>query len=288
MKSNLIKFAQMAAVGLALTLTLSCSGGDDNGGENNPSSSGGSSSPSGGGSSSSATTSGGSSSSVTGSVGTSSSAGGGAASETVVIGGKTWQAKNLAVNVTGSKCYDEGALSDAEVQANCAKYGRLYDWATAMALPSRCNRTLSTSDADCAIRTPNHQGICPNGWHIPSNADWDALYRSADGTSGADSPYESLTAGKNLKAREGWTDCGPSGSGKANLCEDTKAFSALPGGFGDSDGNFIDAGSSGYWWSASEFDSHGTYYRYMGYDDEGAIYEHNDKSALFSVRCLQN
>jgi len=42
--------------------------------------------------------------------------------------------------------------------------------------------------------------------------------------------YESPTAGKYLKAKEGWNDCGPSGSGKSYLCEDTYGFSALPAG----------------------------------------------------------
>jgi len=312
MRTQFSKFALAAAFGLALAFTLSCSSDkdDDPSPQPLPVSSGGnsgvdgssssvttgsgngssSSATSGGGSSSSATASGGSSSSATGSVGTSSSAGGGAASETVVIGGKTWQAKNLSVDVPGSKCYAEGVsgVSADSVAKNCAKYGRLYNWATAMSLPSKCNSTLSTSDTDCAIGTPNHRGICPAGWHIPSNADWDALYRSADGTSGTNSPYSSPTAGPHLKAKEGWNDCGPSGSGKTYSCEDTYNFSALPGGLGNSNGDFGNAGDDGYWWSASEDNSNYAYYRGMYYLSENAFYNNVAKSYLFSVRCLQD
>jgi len=260
------KLALTAGFALAVALTFSCSGdGDDNPPPAISSSSGGSSS----------------------SLGSSS---GGVASETVVIGGKTWQAKNLAVNVTGSKCYAEGVVgvSADSIAKNCAKYGRLYDWSTAMALPSKCNSTLSTNDVNCTIRTPNHRGICPSGWHIPSNAEWDALYRSADGTSGTDSPYSSPTAGKHLKAQDGWTDCGPSGSGKDYLCEDTKAFAALPGGSGDSDGDFYGVGNLGYWWSASEYYSNIAYTRGMDYNREDVYWFSNGKSFLRSVRCLQD
>jgi len=317
---------KLAALALAMALTLSCSSDKDDdktpsgngGGGNNSGNSGvdgssssvatgsgngsSSSATSGGGSSSSATASGGSSSSATGSVGSSSSAGGGstncgerqhycgssssagggAASETVVIGGKTWQAKNLSVDVPGSKCYAEGVsgVSADSVAKNCAKYGRLYDWATAMALPSKCNSTLSTDDAECAIRTPNHQGICPSGWHIPSDAEWTALTTAVGGES---------TAGKHLKAKEGWTDCGPSGSGKANLCEDTYNFSALPGGFGDSNGGFLSVGNYGLWWSASEDIAYGAYRRDMYFNNESIIRDYHDKSYyLLSVRCLQD
>jgi len=248
------KFALTAGFALAMAFTFSCSSDDDN--DNQP---------------------------------PSSSSTGGTASETVVIGGKTWQAKNLSVNVPGSKCYAEGVsgVSADSIAKNCAKYGRLYDWATAMALSSKCNSTLSTNDADCAIRTPNHQGLCPSGWHIPSNAEWDALYRSADGTSGTDSPYESPAAGKRLKAKDGWNSCGPSGSGKDYLCEDTKEFSAMPGGFVNPDGYFIDVGDYGIWWS-SELNADIAYSRHIYYNYEGAYWGSGYKRSLFSVRCLQD
>ncbi len=147
------------------------------------------------------------------------------ASEIITIGGRTWMKHNLNTNVPGSKCYGEGGqvydsdtedyvtLTDSEIQANCAKYGRLYDWATAMALDASCN------SVSCADQIDNpHRGICPQGWHIPSEADWDALMTAVGGIS---------TAGTKLKSTTGWSDCGPSGSGSSYLCEDTYGFSAL-------------------------------------------------------------
>ena len=190
----------------------------------------------------------------------------------VEIGGRVWMAKNWGCYAQGSKCYNNDP-------ANCAKYGMLYDWATAMSLPSKCNSTLSTDDAACAIRTP-HKGICPSGWHIPSDAEWTALETAVGGES---------TAGKHLKAKEGWSDCGPSGSGKANLCEDTYNFSALRGGGGNSSGNFGTVGSYGSWWSASEGDAYGAYGRDMGYYFEGVLRSSGNKSYfLLSVRCVKD
>jgi uncharacterized protein (TIGR02145 family) len=194
---------------------------------------------------------------------------------TVEIGGQVWMAENLNYKVDGSKCYGEGGqvwikvlggshgeyktLTDAEVQANCKKYGRLYDWAAAMK-------------------------VCPKGWHLPSNADWDKLYRFADGTSGTDSPYRGSTAGRYLKAKEGWNDYwGESGNG-----EDKFGFSALPGGYGGySGGNFKDVGEVGNWWSSSEYDSSKAYVPNVSYA-EVAYNNENLKSFLLSVRCVQD
>jgi len=225
------------------------------------------------------------------------------------IGDQVWMAENSNYDVDGSRCYGEGGLvyneetraydttlSTSEILANCIQYGRLYDWATAMALPIKCNSTLSTSDADCAITTPNHRGICPSGWHIPSNADWDKLFRFVDGikdtndasdTSGISSPYDSPKAGRLLKATSGWhNDSDNDGeiSGEVSY-----GFAALPGGYGSSAGHFSDAGYSGIWWSSSEYDAYYAYRRYMYHYYEDAYWDHVNKGYhLLSVRCLKD
>jgi uncharacterized protein (TIGR02145 family) len=181
-------------------------------------------------------------------------------------------AENLDYTVAGSKCYNNNP-------DNCDKYGQLYDWATAMNLPSSCNSSTCSGQ----IQSP-HRGICPSGWHIPSNADWDKLYRYADGTSGTSSPYDSPTAGKHLKAQSGWNPY----SGIENL--DTYGFSALPGGGVGSDGSFYYVGKYGFWWSASEYEnkSNYAYSRSMYYHVDDASRDINYKSNLFSVRCLKD
>jgi uncharacterized protein (TIGR02145 family) len=136
----------------------------------------------------------------------------------------------------------------------CNEYGKLYDWETA--------RTA-----------------CPNGWHLPNDDEWEALMNSVGDHS---------TAGKHLKAKEGWNSCGPSGSGKSYSCEDTYGFAALPGGEGTSGGNFFDAGGYGNWWSASDNDSDFASVRYMDYNFEYVIWSKYEKISMFSVRCVQD
>jgi uncharacterized protein (TIGR02145 family) len=173
-------------------------------------------------------------------------------------------AENLNHNVEGSKCYGNDP-------SNCDKYGRLYDWSTAMALPSSCNSTICSSQVSA-----QHQGICPSGWHLPSDADRNTLMTEVGGSS---------KAGKYLKAINGWNNYDYRDI--VNL--DTYGFSALPGGFGSSGGGFDDVGGSGHWWSASEYNSGSAYQRRIGNESDHASYLSNGKDDyLLSVRCLKN
>jgi uncharacterized protein (TIGR02145 family) len=195
---------------------------------------------------------------------------GGKTYKTVQIGTQTWMAENLNYDPgTGnSACYDNQA-------SNCATYGHLYDWATAMGFDPSCNSNYCE-----VLIQPKHPGICPSGWHIPSNDDWDKLFRYVDGT-GTSSPYASPTAGRYLKATSGWNS---NGNGT-----DQYGFSALPGGSGNSDGNFYDVGLYGNWWSASGWVSNfGAYFRRMRYDEESAGWDSVGSSILFSVRCVKD
>jgi uncharacterized protein (TIGR02145 family) len=177
--------------------------------------------------------------------------------KTTKIGNQVWMAENLDYKVNGSKCYGNET-------ANCEKYGRLYSWAIAMALPDNCNSNR------CASRiSAKHRGICPSGWHIPSNKEWETLV-----------DFVGTDAGTKLKATSGWNS---NGNGT-----DAYGFSALPGGGGYSVGSFDDVGNYGYWWSASEDVSYLAYRRRMSYNDENANNNFNGKDFLLSVRCLQD
>ena len=183
--------------------------------------------------------------------------------KTVVIGTQTWMAENLDYVVEGSKCYNNDP-------ANCTTYGSLYNWATAMALPSSCTSTSCSSQ----INSP-HRGICPSGWHIPSHSEWTTLTDYVGGAS---------TAGRKLKATSGWNDYqGASGNGT-----DEFGFSALPSGNDYSNGSFVSVGSYGNWWSATELSANYAYSRHMNYNGDYVGYGGNYKSSLYSVRCVQD
>jgi uncharacterized protein (TIGR02145 family) len=185
---------------------------------------------------------------------------GGQKYKTVKIGSQTWMAENLNYKPSSgnSWCYDNE-------DSYCSQYGRLYDWAMAMGIDTSYNYVFWNGSDN------KHQGICPSGWHLPSNAEWTTLVNYAGDYS---------TAGKKLKATSGW------GSSSSYNGTDEYGFSALPGG--DYDGNFDGAGNNGYWWTATEGGSDYAYYRYMGNHYEN-VYEHwYGKGDGRSVRCLQD
>jgi uncharacterized protein (TIGR02145 family) len=197
--------------------------------------------------------------------------------EAVLIGTQIWMAENLNYKTPDgtSRCYPtSGNTNDSDADnSNCSIYGRLYNWSTAMNIDAGYNTSLwNGSDA-------NHKGICPTGWHIPSSEDWGKLSRYVDGTSGSFAHYVSNTAGKYLKAVSDWYG----GNGT-----DDFGFSALPGGYGFSDGSFDVVGRGGSWWSASEGNSGSAYLRGMYFYDDYAYWGYDDKSNLFSVRCLKD
>jgi uncharacterized protein (TIGR02145 family) len=125
---------------------------------------------------------------------------------------------------------------------------------------------------------------CPKGWHLPSDKGWDKLLRFADVDKGTSSPYESKMSGKYLKATNGWNDFkGKSGNGK-----DKFGFTALPGGYGDSFGDFDLAGNNGNWWSSSMGSSLSAYSQDTSYSYEYLNSDNDDEFYLHSIRCLQD
>jgi uncharacterized protein (TIGR02145 family) len=173
------------------------------------------------------------------------------------IGTQTWMAENLNYDVDSSECYGDSTSIGSE--SNCEIYGRLYNWTTAM------------------------NSICPSGWHIPSDEDWDKLIRYVDDNNVTSS--DSSIAGKYLKATSGWNDYTGNSVGNGT---DAHGFSALPGGYGNSGGNFSNVGNRGHWWSSSENNSDDAYYRGMYYFGDGVDWYNRDKSNLLSVRCVKN
>jgi len=178
---------------------------------------------------------------------------------TVKMGNLVWMAENLnyilpvsplsGVNtrstVSPSNCYNNKP-------ENCKKYGRLYNWVDAMV-------------------------ACPKGWHLPNNAEWEALLDFAGGKS---------IAGRKLKAQNEWAG---GGSGT-----DEYGFSALPGGFlsmpggGSASARWYSASSNGGWWSASMRGEH--VYRMSMVSGNSNVNSAIDyaTSGLSSVRCVQD
>jgi uncharacterized protein (TIGR02145 family) len=185
--------------------------------------------------------------------------------KTVGIGTQLWMAENLNYAVDSSWCYDNEPDS-------CAKYGRLYQWTSAMDIDTAYNRTTwGGSDV-------NHRGICPEDWHLPSNDDWQTLYDYVDANNGNEG------VGTSLKSSSGWEAYSGVATGT-----DLFGFSALPAGSRD-DGYLNIAGFSAFFWTATEYDgsranSWSLLYSYGSFSDGMT---NNKDLAGFSVRCLKD
>jgi uncharacterized protein (TIGR02145 family) len=181
---------------------------------------------------------------------------------TVVIGNQTWMAQNLNYAVDSSWCYENSADS-------CAKYGRLYHWSAAMGV-------LATYDSDSLNASLPHQGVCPSGWHVPSDAEWSTLQAFVEPTN--------TTDGTKLKSTSGWLpNRSSSGSGT-----DTYGFRVLPAGYRYNDGSFSIVGYGAGLWSASENDAAYAWYRYFSYGFASVDRDDDGKANGISLRCLAN
>ncbi|MFA6836573.1 MAG: FISUMP domain-containing protein [Fibrobacteraceae bacterium] len=191
---------------------------------------------------------------------------------TVVIGTQTWMAENLNYETRGSWCYEDK-------ESNCSKYGRLYSWAEAMGLSSSYNKShWGGSDV-------NRQGICPSGWHLPSDSEWTVLanYVSKTSNMGNMNEYGSWSAiGQLLKSGNGWHDTTSAGKGTNAF-----GFTALAAGALDSSSFFGENLFSG-WWSSTENEDDDAIEILLFYSDDSLSRGTNIKSYDFSVRCVMD
>jgi uncharacterized protein (TIGR02145 family) len=178
---------------------------------------------------------------------------------TVTIGTQTWMAENLDYTLDSSWCYEGAADS-------CVKYGRLYTWAPLMGLADSCNSVSCST-----LVTVEHQGICPNEWHVPSDTEWSALVQYVD----------SVTSGTKLKSTSGWSDTGNG--------IDLYGFRALAAGFRDYDSSwFAGVGTDAGFWTSPKYASRHAIYRFVP-DGDTKLYSVDDwKTWGLSARCLKD
>ena len=182
--------------------------------------------------------------------------------KTVVIGNDTWMAENLRYAAPGSFCYEDRDI-------RCRSYGRLYPWHVAMRLPEDYVDNSMTGGIQ-----EEHQGICPDGWHIPTNEEWIALGQKALN-------MRRGGIGSALKSKEGWA------RGPMHISA-VSGFNALPAGSRFVDGEFAELGTSAYFWAAKGGDGMGAVYWNIIYSkDDFSFMEDFDKFS-FSLRCVKN
>jgi uncharacterized protein (TIGR02145 family) len=188
----------------------------------------------------------------------------------VYIGTQHWMAENLKTakynegtaipyvtyssqcqnNTTGACAYYN---NDA---ANNAKYGKLYNWYAV------------------SPTTNGNNNVCPTGWHVPTEGEWDVLIGFLGGSD---------VAGGKMKEVDTTSWYSPNTN-----ATNTSLFTGLPGGNRGSDGSYASIRVYGGWWSSTELTSSIVMYRFMlynyGFADENG---HGKKEGL-SVRCLRD
>ena len=183
--------------------------------------------------------------------------------QTVTIDNQVWTSKNLDVSTyrngdvipqvqdrnawyhltTGAWCYYDNDPS------NGTKYGKLYNW--------------------YAVNDP--RGLAPNGYHIPTDAEWTKLTDYLGGIS---------EAGTKMKSTIGWSYYGNG--------TNSSGFSGLPGGIRANNGNFYSVGDRADWWSSTENETYSAWTR--GFWCHGGFggRDESSKNDGFSVRCLRD
>lgn len=139
------------------------------------------------------------------------------------------------------------------------------------------------------VPSGNVQGICPAGWHIPTDAEWCTLENYVEaGTDASCNLTGARGTNTGAKLKESgtthWTSPNQCGTG----CN-TNGFTALPGGYRSDDGSFGNVGNHVDWWTATEGGAAGAYRRFI-YVDGAWVARGNgdDKEYGWSVRCVKD
>ncbi len=196
---------------------------------------------------------------------------------TVQVGGQCWMAENLNIgtmvngntnqtdnSVIEKYCYNNDA-------ANCATYGGHYQWDEMMQYT-----TIEST-----------QGVCPTGWHLPSDNEWKTLemqlgmsQAQADGTG-----YRGTNEGSKMSGNAAlWKN----GVLENDLEFNTSGFLILPAGFRNTSGSSNSQSDDTYLWTSSESGTHAPY-RYLFYNNT-SVYRSTfgTKNAGYSIRCVRD
>ena len=207
----------------------------------------------------------------------------------IKIGKQVWMVENLRttkfndgssiINITSEEQWNDASRPgycwyDNDID-NKNTYGALYNWYA----------------VESGI-------LCPKGWHVPSDAEWTQLEtylanngHNYDGSVGGGNFREKIAI--SLASANGWsssTNTGTIGNSKTayDAFRNKSGFSALPGGYRDTNGPFSTVGVDGYWWSSTQHSEDTAWTRTLTYLYSGVARYYFYKETGFSVRCLRD
>ena len=145
-----------------------------------------------------------------------------------------------------------------DLTINLTNYGYLYNW-------------YAVNDT---------RGLCPSGWHVPSDGEWSTLINYLDPSANGGDTWPNVAGGK-LKSTTGW-NYGNEGA------TNESGFTGLPGGYRTNYGTYLVIGSYGYWWSSTENVSGLAWFRLLDYNVSYVGRSSFNKQFGFSVRCVRD
>ncbi|MDR0983037.1 MAG: SUMF1/EgtB/PvdO family nonheme iron enzyme [Culturomica sp.] len=211
---------------------------------------------------------------------------------TFQIGTQCWMTKNMNIGErvasTDYSTHQRAGIQKicySNNESYCDTYGGLYSWAEAVNGENVALGAINTATGNnkkCILDLKGNavtQGICPDGWHIPSELEWQKLesFLGMDSTVAANYiGFRGSDQGTKLKTTT-WGGSNSSG------------WDGLPGGYrNDSGGGFSYVGADGVWWSSSEYSSSYAWSRHMHSSTGTGRRNDLGKSYGFSIRCLLN
>ncbi|MFM8317865.1 MAG: fibrobacter succinogenes major paralogous domain-containing protein, partial [Bacteroidota bacterium] len=124
----------------------------------------------------------------------------------------------------------------------------------------------------------DNRGLCPTGWHVPSDAEWTTLENQLGGSNVAGGALKSTAT---QPTPGGWN---PPNTGATN----SSGFNALPSGRRAFNGSIDGMSSNGYWWSTLVTSGSTAQYRYLSYNNSIVVSYNFASASGYSVRCLKN
>lgn len=203
---------------------------------------------------------------------------GGETYPTVLIGDQCWLNKNLNIGTmilnsalpsqnTPDEIIEKYCYSNS--LDSCEKYGGLYNW----------NEMMQYNNEE------GSRGICPNGWHIPTDEEWKELEGEIDSHYGYPDehwdqfgPFRGWDLGINIRSQSNWYNLG--------IGYDKFGFNAQPGGQRENNSEFEEMGLMGYYWTSTSPGLSGNS-RWISTGNKVAR-ELDQKEHGYAVRCIMD
>ena len=206
---------------------------------------------------------------------------------TVQIGNQCWMRENVrtthyadstAIPAGDSISYTEPyRYAPNNNENNISIYGYLYNWAAVM------------HGASASTANPSGvQGICPTGWHVPSDAEWTQLTNYVSSQSEYVCGSNNVSIAKSLAATTGWQSSSNACSvGNVQSNNNATGFSVVPAGNYYSNNAYGAFGYYAHFWNTTEYGSNASI-RFFGCYNTDVVINRDNKYVGYSVRCLKD